>query len=139
MRQRNCAGGGVFHGDKVLLIRNDKGDWVLPKGVIREGGQATAVAVERVRREAGVDATILAPAGETYYEFYSVTRRLPICNRINWFIMKADSDGFEINKDEGFQDGGFFPLEDAAEMITYNQDKALVHLSYEKFVSLSEA
>jgi len=135
MRLRNCAGGVVFHGDKVLLIRNDKGDWVLPKGVIREGKQANEVAVERVKHEAGVDATIMAPAGETCYEFFSVTRRLPICNRINWFIMKALSDDCNINKEEGFQDGGFFPMEAAAEMITYSQDRALVRLSHEKYAS----
>ena len=138
MRLRNCAGGVVFHGNKVLLIRNDKGDWVLPKGVIRDGNQANVVAVERVKHEAGVDATILAPAGETYYEFFSVTRRLPICNRINWFIMKADSEEYSVNKEEGFQDGGFYTMEEAAEMITYSQDKALIDLSYEKFISFDQ-
>jgi ADP-ribose pyrophosphatase YjhB (NUDIX family) len=135
MRLRNCAGGVVFHGDKVLLIRNDKGDWVLPKGVVRDGNQANVVAIERVKHEAGVDAMILAPAGETCYEFFSVTRRLPICNRIDWFIMKADNEDCRINEEEGFQDGGFFTLEKAAEMITYSQDRALVYLSHEKFVS----
>jgi len=138
MRLRNCAGGIVFHEDKVLLIRNDKGDWVFPKGVIREGNQATVVAVQRVKHETGVDAVILAPAGETYYEFFSVSRRLPICNRISWFIMKAENEECHINKEEGFQDGGFFPVNDAAEMITYSQDKALMRLSYEKFVSIEE-
>ena len=34
---RNCAGGIVFCGDKVLLLRNDKHEWVFPKGVVRAG------------------------------------------------------------------------------------------------------
>ena len=47
--------------------------------------------------------------------------------------MKALQPDFIISKDEGFQDGGYFTLEDAINKITYSQDKALVRLSYEKF------
>ena len=32
---RNCGGGIVFRGDKVLLVCNDKHEWGFPKGVIR--------------------------------------------------------------------------------------------------------
>ena len=31
---RNCAGGVVFAGDDVFLLKNDKGEWIMPKGVI---------------------------------------------------------------------------------------------------------
>jgi 8-oxo-dGTP pyrophosphatase MutT (NUDIX family) len=132
MRQRNCAGGVVFAGDKVFLIQNDKGEWVLPKGVIKSGESAGEVAVVRVKYEAGVSAKILAPAGETYYEFFSVSRRAPISNKIDWFIMQADAEDYSINKDEGFQDGGFFSADEAADRITYSQDRALVRLAFEK-------
>ena len=37
MLRRNCAGGVVFFDDKVFILKNDKGEWVLPKGVIRKG------------------------------------------------------------------------------------------------------
>ena len=33
---RNCAGGIVFCGDELFLLKSDKGEWVLPKGVIRD-------------------------------------------------------------------------------------------------------
>ena len=33
---RNCAGGVVFRGDKVLLVCNDKQEWGFPKGVFDE-------------------------------------------------------------------------------------------------------
>ena len=132
MRQRNCAGGVIFSGDKVFLLCNDKGEWVLPKGVIRNGEHASSVATIRVKHETGIDARIIAPAGETGYEFYSVSRRAPISNKIAWFIMQADNEQYAINKDEGFQDGGYFTMDEAAEKITYSQDKALVHLAFEK-------
>ena len=138
MRQRNCAGGVIFSDDKVFLICNDKGEWVLPKGVIRNGEYASTVETTRVKYEAGIDARILAPAGETRYEFFSVSRRAPISNKIDWFIMQANDTQYSINKDEGFQDGGFFSMEDAGERITYSQDKALVHLAYEKYLAFQK-
>jgi ADP-ribose pyrophosphatase YjhB (NUDIX family) len=139
MRQRNCAGGVVFLKDRVFLLRNDKGEWVLPKGVIREGELASEVALDRVRHEAGLAAKIVAPAGETCYEFFSISRRAPISNRIDWFIMQAENDQYKINKDEGFLDGGFYTTAEAEDRITYSQDRALARLAYEKYLAFQQA
>ncbi len=138
MRQRNCAGGVVFADNKVFLLRNDKGEWVLPKGVIRDGELASEVALNRVEHEAGIKAKIVAPAGETRYEFFSISRRAPISNKIDWFIMQAEGEDYTINKEEGFQDGGFYPTSEAADRITYSQDQALVRLAYEKYLAFQK-
>ncbi len=74
MLVRNCAGGIVFHGDRVLVLKNDKGEWVFPKGVIRSGDYPDDVAIARVQLEAGVKAHIISSAGRTNYEFFSVSR-----------------------------------------------------------------
>lgn len=129
---RNCAGGVVFCGDKVLILQNDKKEWVLPKGVIRNNHHPSETALNRVQAEAGVTAKIVAPAGETSYEFFSYSRQQPVCNRISWFIMDADAEQYQINREIGFLDGGFFPVEEAIEKITYSQDKSLVRVSYER-------
>lgn len=133
MLTRECAGGVVFIDEQVFLLRNDKGEWVLPKGVIRNKQLALDVALHRVKFEGGVDADIISPAGETSYEFFSQSRKMPICNKIDWFIMEAISDSYSINKQEGFIDGGFFPVDEALEKITYSQDKSLVRLAYRKY------
>ena len=111
---RNCAGGIVFKGDQVFILQNDKHEWVLPKGVIREGS-AKEVALRRVFEEGGIQAEIIAPAGETSYEFYSYSRQQPVCNRITWFIMETHQDEYKINTEEGFIDGGFYPVQEAVE------------------------
>ena len=129
---RNCAGGVVFFQDKVFLLQNDKGEWILPKGVIRPGCIAQETALDRVRYETGVEAEIIDTAGQTSYEFFSVTRQRPVCNRITWYLMKATSDAYEVNEDEGFIAGGFFPFDDAQEKVTYSQDKSLVAIAYSK-------
>ena len=136
MLLRNCAGGVVFYEDTVLLIQNDKQEWAFPKGVIRKPKLSVDTAIERVKLETGVDAAIVSSAGETSYEFYSTTRKSPVCNFITWYIMRADDNTVCANQELGVTGGGFFPIEQAAQMITYSQDQSLLKLSYEKYHQL---
>lgn len=130
---RNCAGGVVFNGDKVLILKNEKGEWVLPKGIVRKGSVPVETAKNRVKVEAGIDAEVVSPAGETSYEFFSISRQKPVCNQVTWFIMKSSVSIPRVNKEEGFTHGGFFPIDEAIDKITYSQDKSLVNLSYRKY------
>lgn len=136
MLVRNCAGGVVFSGEKVLLLKNEKGEWVFPKGVIRPGDLANEVAVRRVKEEAGVTAEIISTAGNTSYEFFSVTRQKPVCNKITWYIMKSPNEEYKICEENKFVDGGFFNIDNALGLITYSQDKSLLHLSYIRYKEL---
>jgi len=135
---RNCAGGVVFNNDKVLVLKNEKDEWILPKGKIVSNKLAPETALNRVEHEAGVHANIVSPAGETAYEFFSISRNSPVCNKITWYIMESNDEKFQVNKDEGFKDGGFYPLDDAMELITYSQDKSLVSLSYKRYKEFKE-
>ena len=133
MLLRNCAGGVVFSGSKVFLLQNEKGEWVFPKGVIKNGELQSEVALKRVKEEGGIDATIISAAGRTNYEFFSVTRQQPVCNRITWFIMMAPDESFSIGEPVKFLQAGFFSIEDAMEKITYSQDRSLLHVSFIKY------
>ena len=133
MLTRECAGGVVFIDCSVFLLKNHKGEWVLPKGAIKNNQLALDVALDRVKIEGGVDANVISPAGETSYEFYSYSRKIPVCNKIDWFIMQATSDSYSYNKEQGFTDGGFFPIDEALEKITYSQDKSLVRLAFRRY------
>ena len=48
---RRCAGGVVFYANKVLLVKNDRQEWTLPKGKVLEGQLAADSAVCRVKQE----------------------------------------------------------------------------------------
>lgn len=139
MLVRNCAGGVVFSGEKVFLLKNDKGEWVLPKGIIKNGDYPDEVAKRRVKEETGIDADIISAAGNTNYEFFSVTRQRPVCNKITWYIMNSQNDSFEVNKDENFIEGGYFSIEEALEKVTYSQDRALINCSYSKYSKLAKS
>jgi len=135
---RHCAGGVVFYGNKVLLLKNDKGEWVLPKGKIQERELATQTAINRVEEEAGVKANILETAGETVYEFFSRSRQSKVCNAIIWYVMESRNTEHEINKEKGFLDGGFFKVKEALNILTHNNDKAIVDVSFQKYKSLKK-
>lgn len=130
---RKCAGGIVFYKETVFLLRNDKEEWVFPKGVIRHNASQQEVAHARVASETGVHAEIIEAVGETSYEFYSVTRRSPVSNRIFWYCMQAQDDMFKIAFEQGFTDGGWFAVETALDQITYTQDRSLLRIAYEKY------
>lgn len=130
---RSCAGGVVFYQDNVFLLQNEKHEWVLPKGVIRPGMLAQEVAVMRVKEEAGIDARILCTAGETCYEFYSLTRKMPVCNEVAWYVMQAKHDGHHVNASLGFLQGHYMPVLEALATVTYSQDKALIQLAHRKY------
>lgn len=132
MLLRDCAGGVIFFDDSVFLLLNEKNEWVMPKGLIKSGENPQHAATRRVFEETGINGTIIEQAGRTYYEFYSVTRQIPVCNRIAWYIMQTDKMHFEVNEPEKYSEGGFYNISEALEMITYSQDKSLVMQSYKR-------
>ena len=136
MLVRNCSGGIVFYEDSVLLMCNEKYEWCFPKGVIRSMEKPEDVALGRVYTEAGIQAAILSPAGRTNYEFYSVTRQKPVCNKIVWYVMKALDTHVSPSTAEHFCDGGFIQIKEALEKVTYSQDKSLLMLAYQRYKEL---
>ncbi len=135
---RSCAGGVIFFRDMVYLLRNEKNEWVLPKGAIRPGMLSQEVAIQRVRDEAGIQAEILCTAGETCYEFYSLTRKMPVCNEVSWYVMRAKNEKHTANRNQGFLEGRYFPVLEALSTITYSQDKALIRLAYQKYQAIQQ-
>lgn len=134
---RRCAGGIVFYANKVLIVKNDKGEWTIPKGKISENDIASEVAPQKVKEEVEVEAKVLDMAGDTMYEFYSKTRHQKVCNAIMWYIMESDNTEYNIN-DEDITEAGFFKVKDALDMLAHNKEKSLVEISYRKFKDLKK-
>ena len=134
---RRCSGGVVFYANKVLLVKNDRGEWTLPKGKIVGDNLPHESAVQRVKLETGADAKILDIAGDTIYEFFSRSRNQRVCNAIMWYVMETQSDAAEISKE--FLDGGFYRVADALEMLTHSKEKSLVDVSYKKYKNYKKA
>jgi 8-oxo-dGTP pyrophosphatase MutT (NUDIX family) len=133
---RRCAGGVVFYANKVLMIKNDRAEWTLPKGKIYDKELQYDSAVLRVKEETGIDASVIDVAGDTMYEFFSRSRQQQVCNAIMWYIMETQNTQY-ILKDE-LVDGGFFKVKDAIEMLTHSKEKSLVEISYKKYKEMKK-
>ncbi|MPM54967.1 Diadenosine hexaphosphate hydrolase [bioreactor metagenome] len=133
---RRCAGGVVFYANKVLIVKNDRGEWTLPKGKINEDEFQHESAVLRVKEEAGVDATVIETAGDTMYEFFSRSRQKEICNAVMWYIMETETTEYILNDD--LIDGGFYKVKEALDMLTHSKEKSLVDISYKKYKDLKK-
>lgn len=127
---RSCAGGVVFFDHEVFLLMSDRGEWVMPKGVIRNYNRSNDVALWRVEDEAGIHAEIIGIAGNTRYDFFSESRGKEVSNRIQWFAMRANDRSFHISYEQGFLNGNYYPIARAREMLTYEGDKAILDTAY---------
>ncbi|WP_250674024.1 NUDIX hydrolase [Paraclostridium ghonii] len=134
---RRCAGGIVFYANKVLIVKNDKGEWTIPKGKISDNDIASEVATQKIKEEVEVDAKVVDMAGDTMYEFYSRSRQQKVCNAIMWYIMESDDTDYSIN-DKSIAEAGFFKVKDALDMLAHNKEKSLVEISYKKFKDLKK-
>lgn len=130
---RNYAGGLVFADDKVLLLKNERDEWVLPREILHNGEQSNEVALKKIREQSGVMAEIVSAAGLTNYECPLVNQQRSFLNRITWYIMKSHNDNVNVKHDKNPVDGSFFKIEDAMKIIKYNTDKSLINLSFKKF------
>ena len=123
---RNCAGGIVFCRDQVFILRSDKGEWVMPKGVIRDGNRSNEVALWRVEDEAGIQAEIIGIAGNTLYRFFSESRQREVVNRIQWFAMRAETTDYQVAYDQGFLDGKYCAVDEALRVMSHDMDREVL-------------
>jgi len=63
------AGGIVFNGGKVLVLRNLKGVWVFPKGHVELGESHEQAALREVLEESGLHALIVGRGGYIVVSF----------------------------------------------------------------------
>ncbi|MBB6100071.1 diadenosine hexaphosphate hydrolase (ATP-forming) [Deinobacterium chartae] len=114
------AGGVVFDSKgNVLLIRYPSGGWSFPKGHLEAGEDDPAAALREVEEETGVRAEIVADAGETEY-----VNAQGVLRRVRWFAMRAA--GGQERLEDTFSDGGFYRLQQARELLSYEEDRNLL-------------
>jgi len=130
MLVKSFTGGVVFSGDKVLLRKNGN-DWILPREKLHNGELPNEVALKKISQDSGVRAEIVSNAGQTSYECFSTTRQTPFLNKITWYIMKYQNE--IISEDIIKKDSAFVNIDEAMNIMKYNQDKSLVNLSFMKY------
>lgn len=140
MFTRKSLGAMVFLKDKVLLLQNEKHEWVFPL-VLSQNCVAPEeniqLLVQGVKDLVGLSVKHLLSLGQTKFEFYSITRRRPICQEISWHLMEVETGEkayIQLQEDTLYTEVGFFSIEEAIEMVTYSQDRSMLIEAYQRLL-----
>jgi len=114
------AGGIVFNGDKVLVLRNLKGVGVFPKGHVELGESHEQTALREVLEETGLRARIVGKAGMSSFHFYSYLDKAVHRKIVYWFEMETEDTVVTVNRE--LRMGGFLPVAEALRMLSFPND-----------------
>ncbi|MHC1604984.1 MAG: NUDIX domain-containing protein [Candidatus Methanofastidiosia archaeon] len=118
------AGGIVYHGDNLLLIKRKKEQaWVLPKGGIENKELFREAAAREICEETGLcDVEVGVMIGKTRYSFFLENKSY--IKDVFYFICRSRTN--DIHLESIFDDFGFFGLDKAYKTATFDEDKKII-------------
>ncbi|MGB9666458.1 MAG: NUDIX domain-containing protein [Candidatus Cryosericum sp.] len=116
------AGGIVFNGDRVLVLRNWKGVHVFPKGHVELGESREQAALREVFEESGLRARIVGSAGMSSFHFYSYIDKAVHRKIVYWFEMETTDTVVTVNRE--LESGAFVPAKQALSLLSFPNDVA---------------
>lgn len=135
----SCGGVVIFRGKILLLYKNFKNryeGWVLPKGTVEEGEEYKQTALREVLEETGVRAAIVKYIGKSEYTF-SVSDDV-VDKDVHWFLMMADSYYSKPQREEFFEDSGFYKFHEAYHLLKFSNEKQILEKAYQEYLSLKK-
>lgn len=121
-RQANTA--GLI--EVALVGRTRERIWTLPKGTPNAGESREMTALREVREETGLDVRIIGEAGAIEYSFTHKGR--VVKKRVFHYLMIAIG-GSVAAHDHEYDEARWFPLEEAIQSLTYENEAAIVRQS----------
>ena len=133
----SCGGVVIFRGKVLLLYKNymNKSDgWVLPKGTVEEGEEYTETALREVLEESGAKASIMKYIGKSEYRF-----TIPddvVEKEVHWYLMMADSYYSKPQREEYFEDSGYYKYHEAYHLLKFSNEKQILEQAYREYQEL---
>ncbi len=130
------AGGIVFRRDakkeiEILLIQDHKDRWTIPKGHIEEGETAQDCARREIGEEAGLhDVDMLGWLGKIHFRYRRIDKLVLITQQV--YLMRVQTDGNEIQKEEWMNGIKWFPFSEALDLIEYEDIGKLMLLGMKR-------
>lgn len=136
MKRQFSAGGIVFRGKEVLLVRNASikdersstkykkiAYWGFPKGHLEEGESSQDAALREVKEETGIDAKISSKVGQVSYIFTQYGER--IFKVVTFFLMEYEGGDGKPQLSEVTQIAWMDP-NDALKLISFKNDQEML-------------
>ena len=104
---------------KVLLLNSD-GEWVFPKGHVKENETYVEVAIREIKEETGIKLEQNQCLGQIdEFKFYFEGEKA--IKIIKVFLFKTNLfETINFNREEGFTDGKWFDLTEGIEVLEHN-------------------
>jgi 8-oxo-dGTP diphosphatase len=111
--------------------------WQLPKGMIAAGETNEMAAQREVREEAGIETELLVPLDriEYWYGGSQEGRRVRYHKYVYFFLMRYRS-GDVADHDHEVNEARWFPIGEAYEKLTFENEKRILALAQERLKDL---
>lgn len=131
MEEERSAGGVIFCGKQVLVLRNFRGEYVFPKGHIELGESQLEAALREVAEEAGLHPVVMAPLPDTAYR-YRLADGSYREKRVFWFLMEAKDQAIAVD-DYEIKWGKWLPTGEAQKLLTHSLDRELLEQVVQRY------
>lgn len=130
----SCGGVVIFRGKVLVLYKNYRNKyegWVLPKGTVEQGETFEETAIREIREESGADVKIRKYINQTEYSF-SVNKD-NVSKKVHWYLCEADSYNCKPQKEEYFEDAGFYKYHEAIHLLKFANEKQMLTEAYNMY------
>ena len=134
-----AAGGIVFFGEKILIVKNKRGDspedavswWGYPKGHLEEGEKPADAAVREVFEETGFGVKLKSdkPIAESRYE---ISRDGEQVQKTVWFYEMEVIESFKNEPDDEIEEIALVDFDSALDLLTHEEDKKILKYVFNK-------
>lgn len=135
----SCGGVVIFRGKILLLYKKYKNryeGWVLPKGTVEEDEKYIETALREVQEETGVSATVIKYIGKSEYTFSTADDIVK--KEVHWYLMMADSYESKPQKEEYFEDSGYYKYHEAYHLLRFANEKQILEKAYAEYLELRQ-
>ena len=139
IKATSCGGVVLFRGKILVLyknIRNKYEGWVLPKGTVEAGEEYKETALREVREESGVSASVIKYIGKSQYTFSAPEDIVE--KDVHWYLMMADSYYSKPQREEYFQDSGYYKYIEAYHLLKFSNEKQILERAYSEYLDLKK-
>lgn len=115
-------------GIEVLLLRHERGNWMLPKGTTEAGESDQQVALREVTEETGIrNVRPVADLGEERYEFYWRPHATLYDKTVHYYLLEwLGGEEPTPQREEGFVAAEWVPIEEALRRIRYRETREIL-------------